>query len=144
MGVAPENSHLDRASRGPSDFVGALLQPGERIVSILPDAYGGRWPKLVVLILPTIVLAQAPNYSLVATDRRLMLLGRSKVTGRPTAVMMEIPRTGLRVTEYNRGMLWSVLTLVSPGMPELTLNVRRAARKYADDLVRALDPARLP
>ena len=130
---------FDRAERGPADFVSARLQPGEHIEEILPDATGGPSPSFLALIAVILILI-IPNYSLVMTDRRLLLIGRSKLTGRPTRLERELQRDKVKVVSYERGNLWSVLRLADPQQAELKLNVRRAVRGYADDLVRALDP----
>ena len=74
---------FDRAQRGPANFAASRLEPGERIEVILPDAMGGPSPSFLALVTIVLILI-VPNYSLVATDRRLLLIGRSKLTGRPT------------------------------------------------------------
>jgi hypothetical protein len=120
------------------EWLNTVLEPGEREVASV-NAISGPSPWLATGLLGLIGQAFIKYYYVVVTDRRVLFVSMSRVSGRPRAVAMSDPRSAVTVAEYKPSSLWSVLK-VNRGedKPPVKLNVHRIWREELEQVAEAL------
>ena len=128
---------MDKGEQRVLDVVQSQLEPGEQVQAILKSSQTGPSPWLWSII-GYIWIMFIKYYAIVVTDRRVLLVTLSKLSGRPKTFAEAYPRSAVRVKEWKEGALWSVLRLERPTGGELKLNVARVMRGGAEKVVAAL------
>ncbi|MFN2589317.1 MAG: hypothetical protein ABR518_00905 [Actinomycetota bacterium] len=101
------------------------LEPGESLDVVL-FAVGGPSPLLVYTVLGALggTLAVHP-YFVALTDRRLLFVKASKLSGRPKDVVDSQPRSDIALVDHKPRAIWSVVRLRRSDGNEQRLNVHR-------------------
>jgi len=118
------------------EFIRPQLDAGENITVTIGHAQTGPTPWLQGLF-GVIFLFWVKYQALVLTDRRLILIKKSMLSGRAQSIAESRPRNEVRVLEYKVPTVWGKLILDLAGNP-LKYNVHRMDRDQLQQLVDAL------
>ncbi len=127
-----------------ADALAKVLEPGEVPG---PGVFGisgpSPWLGQGALGLLGLLIFRVRPYYLAVTDRRVVALKGSHVSGRPAGLAWADPRTGGAVTEARvSAPLWSHFRYRRPGGRSLRLNVHRMWRAELEQFLAALgEPA---
>lgn len=119
------------------EWLGSNLEPGEGEVASV-NTIAGPSPWLSTGLLGLIGQALIKYYYVVLTDRRVLFVAMSRVSGRPKDLALAYPRSEVQVTEYKLASLWSVLKLRHGQDKPLKLNVHRIWRDELERVAEAL------
>ncbi|HJP66612.1 MAG TPA: hypothetical protein VKA30_09955 [Actinomycetota bacterium] len=126
-----------------------VLEPGEQVqAETLTQSGPSPWLTGLIGWLFMLV-AGARFYFIVLTDRRVLFLKASLLSGRPRGLAWADPRGAVRISDVQLGnTLWSKFRYARPEGKELRLNIHRIWRSDAQELVQALtatlSPSELP
>jgi hypothetical protein len=117
----------------------SVLEPGEQ-VQAETLAQSGPSPWLAGLIGWVIMLIAGARYYFIAvTDRRVLFMKASMMTGRPQGLAWADPRGGVRVSDVNlTNAVWSKFRYHRPDGKDIRLNVHRFWRDDGQAVVNAL------
>jgi hypothetical protein len=118
------------------EFIRPQLDAGEQITVIIGHAQTGPTPWLQGLF-GVIFLFWVRFLALVLTDRRIILIKKSMLSGRAQSIAESHPRNEVRVLEYKAPTVWGKLAL-GYGGETVKLNVHRMDRDQLQQLVDAL------
>ncbi len=121
------------------DFVRPSLEPGET-VEVTLTVMAGRSPWVAYSLFGALGGLGMQPYFVCLTDRRLLFMTASKVSGRPKELADAQPRSGLSVTDHKPRAVWSVVRLRRADGQEQRFNVHRLFRPELGALVGALGP----
>jgi hypothetical protein len=119
------------------EALGAMLEPGETEQASV-NTIAGSSPWLAQGLLGLIGQALVKYYYVVVTERRILYITMSRMSGRPGELAMADPRSSVSVAEYKPSALWSVLKLKRPDGKILRLNVHRIWKDELEGVARAL------
>lgn len=119
------------------EWLSTVLEQGEREVASV-NAIAGPSPWLATGLLGLIGQAFIKYYFVVVTDRRVLYVNMSRVSGRPKELAMSDPLSAVNVEEYKPSNLWSVLKLNRGEGKPLKLNVHRIWRDELEQVAQAL------
>jgi hypothetical protein len=122
------------------EWLTTVLEPGEQEVASV-NAIAGPSPWLATGLLGLVGQAFIKYYFVVVTDRRVLYVNMSRVSGRPKDLAMADPRSAVSVEGYKPSNLWSVLKLNRGEGKPLKLNVHRIWREELDQVAQALGAA---
>ncbi|HEX8098569.1 MAG TPA: hypothetical protein VF660_00020 [Actinomycetota bacterium] len=116
-----------------------VLEPGER-VQAGTFTQSGPSPWLAGLVGWIVMLIAGARYYYVAvTDRRVLFMKASMLTGRPNGLAWADPRGAAQVSDVNlTNAVWSKLRYRRPEGKELRLNIHRFWREDGQAVVDAL------
>jgi hypothetical protein len=118
------------------EFVRPQLEAGEQIVTTVSHVQTGPTPWFQALF-GILFLLWIKYEALVLTDRRVLVIKKSLLSGRPRAISTTYPRNEVKVLDYQVPTVWGKLTLDLGGTP-VKLNVHRMNRDQAQQFVDAL------
>lgn len=118
------------------EVVGPQLEPGEQVVVGIGQVQTGPTPWM--FILTYLIIFWIKYWGIALTDRRLIFVRCSKLTGGLREVDHSIPRASVRVIEYKRPGVWGKLVLDVADGEAVRLNVHRIHRDDADGVVQLL------
>lgn len=104
----------DRMVARAQQIVGPALEPGEQVLVGLRVHTGPSNWWLMVRSLRLVVRLAQRHYFMVTTDRRVILCNVSYWTGRPTKIKTAIPRSVVRVAEYDPAAYYPSFVLQYP------------------------------
>ena len=125
----------DRRREKFAEFVNAGLTGGEKLEASLPWAQTGPTP--MIAMLTNLYVFFVKYRGVAVTDKQVIVVALSKLSGRAKQIASSAPRTSCSVTEWDEGKLFSKLRL-SIGGQELKLNVHRVHRSDAAAVVAAM------
>jgi hypothetical protein len=125
------------------EWLSSALEPGEREVASV-NTIAGPSPWLATGLLGLIGQAFIRYYYVVVTDRRILFVNMSRVSGRPKDIAIADPRSAVSVVEYRPASLWSVLKLNRGEDKPLKLHVHRIWREELDQVAKALGASTIP
>ena len=118
------------------EFVKPQLEPGEQIVMTVSHVQTGPTPWFQALF-GILFLFWVKYQALVLTDRRVLVIKKSMMSGRPRAIDAAYPRNQVKVLDYREPKVWGKLTL-DYGSGPVKLNVHRMNREQAQQFIDAL------
>jgi hypothetical protein len=116
----------------------AFLEPGEQGVAEAFTISGpSPWLMGVLGVIVMLILGQR-YYFVTVTDRRVLFMKASLMTGRPKGLAWADPRSTVTLEDVTEGKLWSRLFYLRPGVKKLRLNFHRIWRDDMNAVVNAL------
>jgi hypothetical protein len=106
-GHAPEKKWRRKLREQTEHVAAETLEPGEEIVSLAQGQARPRFWLGLELLLGWVMFFFIKYYTVVLTDRRLILLRGSKLSARPKTVEWAEPRESIVVETFKRGFLVS-------------------------------------
>jgi hypothetical protein len=114
-----------------SEAIAAELQPGERVLAG-GFTVSGPSPMLAAAVgAAGMLLLGMRSYYMAVTDRRVVMMRASGMSGRPRGLAFADPRAGVSITKVRSAAVWSHLKYRRPDGKQMRLNFHR---KWRDDM----------
>lgn len=121
------------------EALGSILEPGEReLVSV--NTIVGISPWLAAGIIGLIGQFFVKYYYITVTDRRVLFIQVSRLSGRPKGLAFTDPRPGPTVSESKPAAVWSSFKYTRPDGKSMKVHVHRFWRDEMAATIQALIP----
>jgi hypothetical protein len=117
----------------------AVLEPGEQIVAQTLSQSGPSPWLTGVIGLVIMLVAGARYYFIAVTDRRVLFMKASMITGRPKGLAWADPRGSVQVSDVDlNNVVWSKFRYRRPDGKDIRINIHRFWRDDGQAVVNAL------